>query len=210
MSPQRKWQTRASGQPAAAPVRRSGRYRDAKRVVVRLTNPAFEDLAALLRLDPQIVRWALKNMLLLERDPEAGEILHGDLVGFRRLVVGDRDWRIVWRVAHDDAATVIVDVAEVWAVGARSAAAVYTEMQARVAKLAKDQPMTVALSEVVERLGRIATGIQPAAEPAPEPALPDWLIQRLRHRVGLTTDQITVLTLEQAVDTWATWSAKSH
>jgi mRNA interferase RelE/StbE len=65
--------------------------------VVRLTEPAFEDLQTLLRLDPQIVRWALKKMLLLERDPEAGQALHGVLIGWRKLVVGDRDRRVDWR-----------------------------------------------------------------------------------------------------------------
>jgi mRNA interferase RelE/StbE len=209
VSPQRKRQTRASRPSPATPVRRAGRHRQAERVVVRLTDPAFEDLRALLRLDPQIVRWALKKMLLLERDPEAGEILHGDLIGFHKLVVGDRDWRIVWRVTHDTT-TVVVDVAEVWAVGARNDAAVYTEMRTRVALLPRNEPTTVALSEVVERLGDIATGIQPAHEPAPEPELPDWLIQRLRHQVGLTPGQITSLTLEQAVDTWTQWSTKPH
>lgn len=44
-------------------------------MVVRLIEPAVEDLRVLLEKDPQIVRWALEKMLLLERDPEAGEAL---------------------------------------------------------------------------------------------------------------------------------------
>jgi mRNA interferase RelE/StbE len=95
--------------------------------VVRLIDPAVDDLRALLRLDPQIVRWALKKLLLLERNPEAGKELHGSLIGWRKLTVSDRDWRIVWRVASDDTGTVIVDVAEVWAVGARADREVYEE-----------------------------------------------------------------------------------
>ena len=59
--------------PAEPKRRRTGRHPAATTVVVRLTEPAFDDLRALLRLDPQLVRQALKKMLLLERDPQAGE-----------------------------------------------------------------------------------------------------------------------------------------
>lgn len=64
---------------------RFGRHPDADRVVIRLIEPAFTDLRALLRLDPQIVRWAVKKMLLLERNPEAGAELHGTLIGWHKL-----------------------------------------------------------------------------------------------------------------------------
>ena len=39
------------------------------RAYVRLTEAAFHDLRTLNRHDPQIVRWAFKKMLLLERTP---------------------------------------------------------------------------------------------------------------------------------------------
>src|SRR5258707_1738557 len=95
-------------------------------------------------------------MLLLERNPEAGQPLHGALIGWRKLVVvGDRDWRVVWGVTHDDADTIVVDVAGVWAVGARSESAVYAEMTSRVQRL-PSSPATLALSDGVSRLGRLA------------------------------------------------------
>ncbi len=53
------------------------------RAYVRLIDPAVEDLARLVRLDPQVLRQVLKKLLLLERNPEAGEPLLGALVGFR-------------------------------------------------------------------------------------------------------------------------------
>lgn len=68
--------------------------REVPRALVRLTEPAVDDLRELYRKDPQIVRWCFKKMLLLESSPEAGEPLVGGLIGFRKLVVGDRDWRI--------------------------------------------------------------------------------------------------------------------
>ncbi len=175
-------------------------------MVVRLTEPAFQDLEALLRLDPQLVKQALKKMLLLERDPEAGEPLHGSLINYRRLVLGDRDRRLIWRVTHDDSGVVIVDVAEVWAVGARSDDEVYDEMRTRVKAMA-DSPATLALAEVVERLGRVAFSIEATPETTKEP-VPDWLAKRLRHQVGLTPAQIRSLTPEEALDAWTEWVSR--
>ena len=85
--------------------------------LVRLTEDAVEDLRALFKADPQIVRWALKKMIQLERDPNEGEPLLGGLIGFRKITVGDRDWRVVWRVVRDLAGGFQIEVAEVWAVG---------------------------------------------------------------------------------------------
>lgn len=160
-----------------------------------------------MRLDPQIVRWALKKMLLLERDPEAGEPLHGALIGWRKLVVGDRDWRIVWRVAHDDAGAIVVDVAEVWAAGARSESAVYAEMTLRVSSL-PPSPATLALGDVVTRLGKVAEGLTGRPEPGAEPELPSWLVERLTRQAGLSADAVRRMNLEQAVDAWTAWSSR--
>lgn len=186
--------------------RRSGRHPDAARVVVRLTEPAFADLQRLQRQDPEALRWSLKKMLLRERDPEAGEPLRGALIGWRKITVGDRDRRVVWRVTHDEAGTVVVDVAEVWAVGARADAAVYAEMRERVASL-PPSPATVALADAVERLGRAAAGIAPAQEPAAAEALPEWLVDRLTRQAGLPLADVLAMSLEEAVDAWTAWTS---
>jgi hypothetical protein len=94
--------------------------------------------------DPQVVRWALKKMIHLEQDPEAGDALLGGLTGWRKISVGDRDWRLVWRVTYDEGGASIVHVAEVWAYGARSDAEVYAEMEGRIAT-APTTPQTRAL-----------------------------------------------------------------
>ncbi len=174
--------------------------------MVRLTEPAFGDLEQLLKKDPQLVRQALKKMLLLERDPEAGEPLQGRLIGFRKVVLGDRDRRLVWRVTHDDSGTVIVDVAEVWAVGARGEGAVYQEMRDRVARM-RDTPSTLALADVVERLGKVARTINPRPEPAAE-QVPEWLAVRLREQAGLIQSQIDAMAPEEALDAWTAWVAR--
>lgn len=102
--------------------RAGGRHPKAAGTVVRLTNDAVRDLERLMdRGDPQVVRWAFKKMLHLEQNPEAGDALLGGLMGWRKITVGDRTWRLAWRVTHDAVGAVVVDVAKIWVFGARSA-----------------------------------------------------------------------------------------
>ena len=171
------------------------------RAYVRLTAPALGDLEGLVKKDPQIVRWALKKMLLLERNPEAGEPLLGQLIGWRKLTVGDRDWRVVWRVSTEDGA-IHVTIAEVWAVGARTNAEVYAEMNTRIAA-AGQQPSTLALAEVVELLGRHAVrdDLSAATQPAPDP-VPGWLRDRLVHSARIDAETIATMTGVQAMERW--------
>jgi mRNA interferase RelE/StbE len=170
------------------------------RAYVRLIEPAFEDLRRLLALDPQILRWALKKMLLLERHPNAGEPLLGGLVGWRKLIIGNRDWRLVWRITHDAVGATVIEVAEVWAVGARADAEVYAEMVSRVESL-PTAPATITLVEVIERLGKVSTGVTPALEPTHDP-IPPWLVHRLFHQVGMELEEVTALSGEEAMHRW--------
>lgn len=156
--------------------------------------------------DPQVVRWALKKCLLLERDPEAGDELRGGLIGFRKLVVGDRDWRVVWRVTSDEVGRTVVDVAEVWAVGARSDAEIYTEMQQRVATL-KGEPKTIALADALQALGRVSAGLDATAEPVAAEELPAWLRHVLTKVVRMPADEVTKLSPEQAHDIWTAYTS---
>ena len=182
------------------------RHPEAERTVVRLTEPAFADLVALNRANPQALRWALKKLLLLERNPEAGAALGGPLAGFRKLTVGDRTWRIIWRVTHDASGVVIVDVAEVWAVGARSDGEVYAEMTERVARMPAS-PFTVALQDVVARLGRHASGGAVAQEPEAD-ELPAWLVANLVEQAGIAEASVMEMTLREAVDRWTDWISR--
>ena len=175
---------------------RSGRHPEARRVRVRFTDPAFEDLQVMTRKgDPQVVRAALKKCLMLERDPEAGEPLKGGLIGYRKLVVGDRDWRIIWRVTHDDTGATIVDVAEVWAIGARSDANVYDEMAQRV-KVLGSNPHTMPLADAIDALGKLAHGLE--TQPEPDDELPAWLVGVLTNVVGMPVTEVRQLYVSEA------------
>ena len=170
----------------------------ASRAEVWLTDPACADLD---RLDGAPLVWALKKMLLLERDPLAGEPLLGALVGYRKLVVGNRDWRIIWRASTDQRGTLTIEIAEVWAVGARSDNEVYTEMTQRVGSLG-DSPVRRPLSAILDQLGKRAKGLaaQPPQQPPSGPEA--WLVDRLVHTAGMDRNDVVVMTSEQAVDAW--------
>jgi hypothetical protein len=81
--------------------------------------------------------------------------------------VGDRGWRLIWRVSSDEAGAIVINVAEVWAMGARSESEVYQEAHHHVATLPRS-PLTVTLTDVIKRLGTIgddAGQLRAAAKP---------------------------------------------
>lgn len=174
---------------------------DVNGCVVRLTDDAVEDLGALFKANPQIVRWALKKMIQIERDPNAGEPLLGGLIGFRKITVGDRDWRIVWRVVENEAGGYLVEVAEVWAVGHRKDSEAYAEIQARVDS-AGSSPKTKALTDVLALFTKPARGLTATPEPAEPEPIPRWLSESLKHVVGIPAERVKMMTLQDADRAW--------
>ena len=173
---------------------------------VWLTEAAVEDL---LRLDGAPLVWALKKMLLLETSPQAGEPLLGNLIGYRKLVVSDRDWRIVWRPMTNDRGGVVIEISEVWCVGARSDSDVYREMNDRLAA-APSTPAMQSLASVIEALGRRAGGVV-AQQPYEAPSRPEqWLVDRLVHTAGLARETVEAMTSEQAVDAWTEYRMRQR
>lgn len=170
------------------------------RAQVRFIEPAFHDLTMLVRSDPQIVRQVLKRVLLLEREPTIGQPLLGDLIRFRKLTVGDGHWRIVWRVVTEPNGDVVVEIAEVWGVGARAESAIYAEMSRRVATLPKN-PQTISLAEVIDALGKTAMGLRPNEQQRREP-VPEWLISRLVYTAGFARREVESLDAEDAMQLW--------
>ena len=97
-------------------------------VRVELIDDAIADLAK------HAESWKLKlffrKLLEIEqKGPEAGEPLGRDLVGWRKITVGNRDWRIVFRVDKQE------DVATVCVIGDREDGACYEEAKQRVDKV---------------------------------------------------------------------------
>lgn len=93
-------------------------------VRVELIDDAIADLARLTESGKR--KSFLKKLLEVEaKGSQAGEPLGRDLVGWRKITVGHRDWRIVFRV--DKAET----VATVCVVGDRDDGACYEEAKRR-------------------------------------------------------------------------------
>ncbi|HEY0498311.1 MAG TPA: type II toxin-antitoxin system RelE/ParE family toxin [Kutzneria sp.] len=161
---------------------------------VVFTDEAIEDLR---RLGPDVVPKVLKKVLMLCDDPEAGHPLGGPLTGFRKLVVGRNHWRIVYRLTEDG----VLEICEIWCVGARSDGEVYGEAAARVAKAADENTEVQRLAVVIARLGRMVGDVVVPAS-APSEPVPDWLANRLIHTVGVAPEKVAALGLEQAVDLW--------
>ncbi len=116
---------------------------------VRLTEDAREDLHD---LDGAARVVVLKGLKKLQTDPEKrgsplGSKLSGNLTTFRKLVIGDRDYRIVYRVDPDGSVVVV------WVIGRRSDDEVYQLAMSRL-RLRPDeatQEFAVVLDEIWHR-----------------------------------------------------------
>jgi mRNA interferase RelE/StbE len=85
--------------------------------------------------------------MYIEQAPaEVGEPLSRELATFRKLVFGDRTWRIIWRPEKDGSATV-------WVIGDRDDEACYEQAMARIDSLG-DNPRRETLSTVIGRLNQ--------------------------------------------------------
>ncbi|HEX7461130.1 MAG TPA: type II toxin-antitoxin system RelE/ParE family toxin [Dermatophilaceae bacterium] len=114
---------------------------------VVLTDDAKDDLR---NLDGAARKLLAKKLKQLEDEPEKrgaplGSRSSSNLTTFRKLVVGDRDYRIVYRVEPDG--TVCVD----WVIGRRSDNEVHQMALARLKMLARDD-LTADLTGLLKRV----------------------------------------------------------
>jgi mRNA interferase RelE/StbE len=92
----------------------------------------------------------LKKLLRLEDvGKDAGLPLGGSLTGWRRIVVGDRNWRIIFTMDSDET------TATVWVIGDRQDAECYAEAQERVAALGTSRPEAATLASVMFQLSEM-------------------------------------------------------
>lgn len=180
------------------------KHSDVPGCVVRLTAAAIEDLERLFGTDPNIVRRCFKKLIVIERNPHAGEPLLGGLVGFRKITVGNRDWRIVWKVSDDQAGGLIVEVAEVWAVGYRKDGEVYDEITAR-SKAAGDSPATKALTDVLAMFEKQARDLTATPEPLESEETPRWLTDALVRVVRLRPEVVKAMSIDEADAAWTAY-----
>jgi mRNA interferase RelE/StbE len=115
---------------------------------VLLTTEAKEDIRD---LDGSARLQVLKALKKLENEPEKrgaplGSRTGGNLATFRKLVVGDRDCRIVYRIESDGVVVVV------WVIGKRADCECYDLAVARIRLHAGDQEL---VGELLGLLGRI-------------------------------------------------------
>jgi mRNA interferase RelE/StbE len=113
---------------------------------VQLTSAAKEDVR---ELDGEARKRVLKAIKKLEDEPAKrgqplGSKATGDLTTFRKLVVGDRQYRVIYRVEKDGS------VAVVWVVGARSDDECYHLAVSRLKLYSTDAELTKELEELLE------------------------------------------------------------
>lgn len=108
---------------------------------------AIEDIVD---LDGSVQPRVLRKIMLLEENPDAGQPLGNragsQLATFRKLVVGNRDWRIVYRVEPSG------DIVVIWVVADREDDVVYREASRRLQEVAGKSPETVGFEGFVDRL----------------------------------------------------------
>jgi len=116
--------------------------------VVRLTSAAREDVRD---LDGEAKKRVLKAMKKLEDEPDKrghplGSNATGNLTNFRKLVVGDREYRIVYRV--EGAGEVVV----VWVVGQRADRECYDLAISRLKLYAEDSQLANELEQILSEV----------------------------------------------------------
>lgn len=111
-------------------------------VRVEITRSAAEDLRSYLR-SGNLNSFVKKLLRLEEAGEDAGQPLRGNLAGWRKIVVGDRNWRILFAMNADKT------VATVWVAGDRDDAECYRIAERRLAESASNPPAAASLATVM-------------------------------------------------------------
>ena len=173
-------------------------------VQIQFIEPAVEDLLRLSKKNKELLRQALKKILLIERNPMAGQPLLGGFIGWRKLTVGDRHWRIIWRTHTDESGSVIIEIAEIWAIGARADSKIYKVLRNRLDTLAPNQKVQ-SLREVIAYLGQ---GEMPYKNVAIHEPVPTWLALRLLKNLHISQAEIDLMEAEDAMSIWESYLIK--
>jgi mRNA interferase RelE/StbE len=116
-------------------------------VRVELIPEAVEDLGRYVN-SGNLPLFFAKLVRLEEAGKDAGQPLGGELAGWRNIIVGDRDWRIIFTMNEDET------VARVWVIGDRADSECYAQATQRVAALGSDQPGAASLAAVMLNLAK--------------------------------------------------------
>lgn len=159
-----------------------------------------EDLRLIGRQDIPAI---FKKLRLLRENVDAGQPLGDELSTFRKLIVGKKTYRIVYRVADR-----VVEICEIWAVGHRRNDEVYDRAAVRVRQASKNQPELVPVAELLERLKElegVEVGMKPDEVKDP---VPEWLYEKLVHVAEVPTHEVAAMTGAAAFELWNEWMCR--
>lgn len=115
---------------------------------VELTDDAFDDLKRYSRSGN--LHLFLKKLVALEENGEQASLpLGGYFKGWRKIPVGDRDWRIVF--CSDPAWT----VATIWVIGDRADSECYDLAKHRIQQLKGSHPHAISLAAIMLQLSEL-------------------------------------------------------
>lgn len=117
-------------------------------VRVELIAEAIEDLDRYAR-SGNLPLFLQKLLRLEEAGSQAGLPLGGELAGWRKIVVGDRNWRILFTTDPQET------VATVWVIGDRDDARCYAEAERRIRALGRSHSQASSLAAVLFRLNAL-------------------------------------------------------
>ena len=117
-------------------------------VRVELIDEAAEDLVRYAETG-NLPLFPKKVIRLEEVGKDPGLPLGRSLTGWRKMVVGDRNWRIIFTTNPEET------VATVWVIGDRDDAECYEAAQRRVRALGKAQPQAASLAAVMFQLSQM-------------------------------------------------------
>jgi mRNA interferase RelE/StbE len=159
---------------------------------------AIRDIEKFHKKDPQISRLVTKKIIYIAKNPLAGKRLHGDLLNFRKITVGDNHWRIVWRVYESEKR---IEYSVIWGVGARANEEIYKIIRKRIAELG-DNPETVKLRDALELMN--PKTIKERFKHSREDSIAD-LQGKLVEVAGIPSELVSKLDVELAKALWRTY-----
>lgn len=166
-----------------------------KKNELRLIDYAVEDFRRYATKNKALRQSIFKKLLYIETQPVlAGLPLTGPLNGMRKIVVGDRIWRIVWRVLTSRTPLV-------WGIGKRDHADIYREVERRI-KLLGEDPHTVTIAEM---LSSLQERVKPVVE---REDIPREVLEALYHEMELSIQTIETLSAHEAISLYERYLQK--
>ncbi len=152
---------------------------------ISLTTYAEDDYSIFIKSNKELERLLLKKLIYIAASPNiAGVALTGRLSGMRKIKVGERIWRIIWRVVKEQG--------EVWGIGRRDHLEIYREVERRIAILGEN-PETNTLAQILLKLH---TSAKPILE---RKDIPKEILEALIYEMGLSFETIMTLSVDESI-----------